>query len=84
VVGAVGEGAPHLLAGDPPAAAVRRRPTAQVRHVGSGVGLGKGEGAEELAPGDPRQELTSLLGVEACGELLAAGDQAAAPTVLRS
>ena len=76
VVRSVGERAPHLLAVDAPALAVRRRTAAQVGDVRAGLGLGQGECAQEVTAGHGREVALALFRVEAGRELLTAGDQA--------
>src|SRR3972149_3507337 len=60
VVCSIGEGAPHLAAIDDPLVAIAPRPAAHVRKVGTGLGFRKGDGAQELAAGNPGQVLLAL------------------------
>ena len=73
-VGAVGEGAPVLVAADQVARSVLLGAAGDVGDVGAGIGLGHREGAEELALGHARQVAAALL----LAHLLRADQQVAA------
>ena len=76
-VGAVGEGAPVLVAADQVAGAVLLGAAGDVGDVGAGVGLGHREGAEKLALGHARQVAGALLLAHhlRADQEVAAGDQ---------